>query len=241
MLSSDVSKAGPHETEVPRKRSGAVIALVAMAAVLAALLSVSDRPAHRSPASSAEKHVHELPSVAPAANWHYSTNTVELTGEKQALACTHSPEGARLCFRETDGRLESFLAFPDGDKQFLCTRYHCTTQIKIDDHPVIRVAGSDSPDGNIGVVYLGQPLQLLESLRNANRAELGPPMYEQDGLVLHFEVSGLQDFGSDLIAKPAALASRTPAVRDPRLSNPIAPVLPQPKLSSPVTIRFGLA
>lgn len=147
MLSSDVSKAGPHETEVPRKRSGAVIALVAMAAVLAALLSVSDRPAHRSPASSAEKHVHALPSVAPAANWHYSTNTVELTGEKQALACTHSPEGARLCFRETDGRLESFLAFPDGDKQFLCTRYHCTTQIKIDDHLSFALPGAIARTG----------------------------------------------------------------------------------------------
>ncbi|MGI4830158.1 MAG: hypothetical protein ACRYFU_18440 [Janthinobacterium lividum] len=239
---------GPDDagSEVPKKRTPAIIALVVMAAVLAVLLSVSDRPAHK-PAAASPVRVAARPSqpAQVAANWAYSSETVELTGEKQVSACTSSPEGARLCFRETEGRLESYLAFPEGDKQFLCTKYHCTTQIKVDDQPVVRVVGSDSPDGNIAMVYLGQPQQLLAALKNASEVALGPPMYDGDGLVLHFKVSGLNDFGNDLPHRPATLARRIPETHDPRLSAPIVPALPpasaQPKLSSPVTIRFGLA
>ena len=239
----------PLETisEEPKHKGLATAAIAAMAFTIAALLFVADRPAHAPVPLGTVKAAKALSRpLNPAGNWTYSSATVELTGEKQESACTTSSEGARLCFRKTGTRLESYLASPSDDQQFLCTRSHCTTQIKIDNQPVFSSVGSDSPDGNIAMVYLGQPQQLLALLKNATQAELGPPMYEQDGLVLHFHVSGLNDFGGNPSPNnTAAVGSHTTHHLDPRLTAPIEPIFPpapRTQIDPPsMKLRFSVA
>ena len=245
MLSGETMEPVDGQNDAPRKRGPVVLALFVMVAAIAALLSVSDHPTHKSMASVSATGLSVPPRIAtPASTWTYASNTLELTGEKQDVACTTSQEGAQLCFRKTGAKLESYLAFPQDDKQFLCTKYHCTTQIKVDDQPVFNNVGSESPDGNIGLIYLAQPQQLLSMLQNARQVALGPPMYEQDGLILHFNVTGLSGFSGADAGPSAEPGSRVTEGHDPRLTAPLSPVLPPesaPQGPPPAIFRVGVA
>ncbi len=163
--------------------------VLALAGLLAFLAGPSDKIA------SAELDTRVPPPVSsagtPAPNWTYTNDRDEMTGEQRTSACTSSPEGATLCFRKTDSKLESFLRFPADSKQFLCTAYRCTTEVRIDDQPVFSAAGQDSPDKDLSILYLVPPDKLLASLRNAKEAKFEPPIFDEEGLVLHFNVSGL--------------------------------------------------
>ena len=234
------------ENEAPRPRARVIIAILSLTAAIVALLSLSGRPVTRSAATgTAGAPTAPVQPLPTADNWKYSSTTAEMTGEKQDVACTTSSEKAQLCFRKTGLQLESYLSFPADDQQFLCTKFHCTTQIKIDDQPVFSLSGSESPDGNIALLYLDNPQQLLKALRGAAHVELGPPMFEGDGLVLHFHVGGLDHFAVDHAVDETSPSNHVTEGHDPRLTAPITPVFPpRPgarKEPAPENLRLGEA
>jgi len=132
-------------------------------------------------------------SSPPAENWKYSADTDEMTGKSIAWACTSAPEGADLCLRKKEGRLESYVSFNSvSDGQFLCLEDDCRAKARFDDGQTITFSGVEAAGGKTTMLFIEPATNLVTRLRKAKTLKLQPPIYENSGEVLHFEVSGLK-------------------------------------------------
>jgi hypothetical protein len=126
-------------------------------------------------------------------NWDYSEDKDEMSGKKMSWACTSAPEGAQLCLRKKDGKLESFITFNSvSDGQFLCIEDACSTRARFDDGSVVSFGGVEAAGGKTTMLFLEPSSKLISSLRKAKTLKLQPPIFEHSGEVLHFDVAGLR-------------------------------------------------
>lgn len=116
-----------------------------------------------------------------------------MSGKKVSLACTDAPEGARLCLQRRGDRIDSFISFDSvGSGQFLCLEDDCSTKARFDDGQVIRFGGTEAAGGETTTLFIEPTSNLVSRLRRAKTLKLQPPLYENAGEVLHFDVSGLK-------------------------------------------------
>jgi hypothetical protein len=125
--------------------------------------------------------------AAPVANWDYKTE------DNTSWACTHSIDNAaELCFRGTEGHLDSFLRLPlrEGNP-FFCSRRHCETKIKIDAGAQQTLEGTDDSGGGTRILFLPGPEKLLREVEHAKELRVSPPMFGVDQQFV-FHVDGLK-------------------------------------------------
>ena len=116
-----------------------------------------------------------------------------MTGKKREWMCTDAPEGAELCLRKKNGQLESYVSFNSvGDGQFLCLEDDCSVKARFDDDPTITFNGVEAAGGKTTTLFIEPASKLLAHLHKAKILKLQPPVYENSGEVLHFDVSSLK-------------------------------------------------
>jgi hypothetical protein len=137
--------------------------------------------------------VHEEEDTTPAsqaaaiANWDYKAE------DNTSWACTHSVDNtAELCFRRTQGHLDSFLRLPlrDGNP-FFCSRKHCETKIRVDAGAQQTLEGTDDSGGGTRILFLPGPEKLLREVEHAKELRVSPPMFGVDQQFV-FHVDGLK-------------------------------------------------
>lgn len=125
------------------------------------------------------------PKVAAPVNWEYNTDGGD------SWACAHSVDNAaELCFRRSQGHLDSYLHLPREGNPFFCSRGHCQTEVKVDGTEQT-MQGTDDERGGTRILFLPAPERLLHEVEHAREVRVKPPMFGLDQEFV-FEVSGLK-------------------------------------------------
>jgi hypothetical protein len=172
-----------------------VVLVGVFAIAFSALLAGCDSPHLPAslPVSTTPSAASQSTPPKPVENWAYTEDNDEMSGKKMSWACTTAPEGVDLCLRKKGGKLESFINFNSvTDGQFLCLEDACSTKARFDDGPVISFGGVEADGGKTTMLFLEPTPRLISQLRKAKTLKLQPPIYENSGEVLHFDVSGLK-------------------------------------------------
>ena len=134
-----------------------------------------------------EEDTTPAPQAAMVANWDYKAEG------NTSWACAHSVDNAaELCFRRTQGHLDSFLHLPSREgNPFFCSRKHCDTKIKFDAAVEQTLHGTDDEGGGTRILFLPAPDKLLREVENAKEIRVSPPMFGVDQQFV-FHVEGLK-------------------------------------------------
>jgi hypothetical protein len=133
--------------------------------------------------------VHEeeepTPKAAPVSNWDYKAEGGD------SWACARSVDNtAELCFRRSQGHLDSYLHLPREGNSFFCSRGHCETKLTVDG-TARTVQGTDDEGGGTRILFLPAPEKLLHEVENAKEVRVKPPMFGVDQEFV-FQVGGLK-------------------------------------------------
>ena len=143
------------------------------------------------------------PTPIATPKWEYGSSTDKLDGMISTTASIRSANTLSFDFpyNKPDNRgslflrknkktgLNILLAVDHG--QLTCNVYECQMRVRFDDEPPTNWSGTAPADRSSNVLFLSSEAAFLQKLRKAKVVKIQPNFYQVSGVVLEFQVAGL--------------------------------------------------